>query len=222
MTDTTITEETSALNPPLEYPRNFFKSITGRKPENEAAAALLWPYRKDRPKKGAIEMMPANGALMLFEIKAMRDKLRASILARYLEGAREVASILKLTMSCGNQPVSPEDLKDALRSLESNSANHLLVYKICHEFHHNNRSWMANAIDNWFQEEHMVLLPESEDSMKRTYAFCRGTFGTVARQAKAQAVQALMQPMLSRANWFIATTNNIRDSVSLIYEKKFI
>lgn len=219
MSNTISNEEAITQSEPLEYPRDFFAPISGKNPADYEKAALLWPFRKDRPRRGCVELFAPDGVIMMAEIKAMRDRLRIYIQRKYMDDARQVARDLGLVMLCGNPPVTPKDLKIALCLLENNSENHGLVYKICHEFH-KDRSWMSNAVDNWFLEENMVLLADTNEN-SRSYACCRGGFGNVARQAKAQSVQTLMLSMRAQAKWCIATTNNIRSSTKLIYEPLF-
>jgi hypothetical protein len=218
MTDSiTNTADQAALPEPLEYPRGFLEPIGENDLSDEAAAACLWQYRRDRPRRGDVDV-PADGAIMLKEIKAMRDRLRKYIRTHFIDKARQVARDVGLLMACGNRIVSPLDFKNALCSLESTSENHLLVFKCCHAFD-KPRTWLASTLDNWFTEENMVLLDASNDRSRRNYICSRGGFGNVARQAKAQAVQSLMQPMLQTANWYIATTNNLRASKTKLYEK---
>jgi hypothetical protein len=217
MTDTITTEDQAALPEPLDYPRDFFEPIGAEFLSEEAAAACLWSYRKDRPRRGTVDVIPADGAIMLKEIQAMRDRLRKYIRTHFMDKARQVARDVGLLMACGNRPVSPLDFKNALCALENNDENHLLVYQCCHEFH-KSRTWLASTQDNWFAEENMVLLDASIDPNKRNYICSRGGFGNVARQAKSQAVQSLMQPMLQHAKWYIATTNNLRKSKTKTYD----
>jgi hypothetical protein len=218
MTDALRVEEAPEQPAPLPYPRDFFGIDTGNSPPDETAAALLWRWRRDRPPWNAVDTQPADGAAMLREISAMRERLRKSVLRQFMDNARRVARELDLTMICGNRPVTPKDLKSALSALENSPMNHQLAYQICHEFHRK-RTWLANAIDNWFLEENMSLLPDANPANQRHYESSRGGFGHVARQAKAQALAKLMQPMFQKMGWYIATTNNSRTSDKLKYEE---
>ena len=66
----------------LHYPRNFFDRITGGLPKDEEAASCLWPYRKARQNNGSgiADMVPADGAAMLNEMKDIRENLRSFIM----------------------------------------------------------------------------------------------------------------------------------------------
>lgn len=211
-------EETSTNDRVLEYPRDFFEPIGGSNPPDIEAAALLWQYRKERPTRNAVELKPADGGLMMIEIKAMRQRLRYSIIAQFMDSARYIAKQMDLRMPCGAMPITPKDLKCALGSLSSDEANHLLVFNICH-FAHTDRNWMCNALDNWFRIENMRLLEASTDSSTKFYKCSRGGFGNVARQAKSYAVQSMMKPMFKAAKWCIATTNNLRACKTLNYKR---
>lgn len=217
MTDSASYHDTSTQHDVLEYPREFFDPVEGKNPSDQAGAALLWQYRKDRPTRGAVEMQRPDGALMMAEIKAMRERLKSSITAQFMDTARIVARQVGLLMPGGGKPITPADLKVALNNLSNDPVNHLIVYKICRQFH-KDRNWMSNAIDNWFAEENMKLMPASSESSK-CYDCSRGGFGIVARQAKSQSLAALMKPMLVNAGWCLASTNNVRNSKNKIYEK---
>lgn len=219
MTDTSngVEAEAPEQPAPLSYPRDFFRNDTHNNPTDElTAAALLWQYRRDRPPWGTVDTQPADGAAMLREIGAMRERFRKSVLRQFMDDARQVAREVDLRMICGNRPVTPKDLKSALSALENNPINHQLAYRVCHEFHRQ-RTWLANAIDNWFLQENMVLLPDANPARIRHYESSRGSFGDVARQAKAQALAKLMQPIFQKQGWYIATTNNSRTSDKLKY-----
>jgi hypothetical protein len=153
--------------PPLEYPRNFFNPVTGASPADEDAAALLWSYRKDRPRKGSTEVEAPDGRVMMAEIESMRASLRVSILKQYFDEARQRANELNLYIdTIATTAVTPKDLKKALCKLECNDENQLIVYSVCHESHRD-RAWLAHAVDKWLAEENMVLLPSSDDEVKK-------------------------------------------------------
>ena len=61
----------------LHYPRNFFDRITGGLPKDEEAASCLWAYRKARQNNGSgiADMVSADGAAMLNEMKDIRESL---------------------------------------------------------------------------------------------------------------------------------------------------
>ena len=61
----------------LSYPRNFFDRITGGLPKDEEEANCLWPYRKARQNNGSgiADMVSADGAAMLNEMKDIRESL---------------------------------------------------------------------------------------------------------------------------------------------------
>lgn len=205
--------------PPLEYPRDFFNLVTGSSPQNEEAAALLWSYRKARPNKNNIEMEPPDGFAMMNEIENIRSSLRLSIIKQYNEEARKNAKELNLYFEqIGSVPITPKDLKKVLSNLINTEENQKIVYQVCYEFH-KERYWLANAVDKWFVENNMVLLPGTGNG--KNYASQRGGFGAVARIAKSQATAQLMKPMLNKAGWCIGTTNNKRNS-SLKYTKSVI
>ena len=61
----------------LCYPRNFFDRTTGGLPKDEEEICCLWQYRKARQNNGSgiADMVPADGAAMLNEIKDIRESL---------------------------------------------------------------------------------------------------------------------------------------------------
>ena len=61
----------------LCYPWNFFDRTTGGLPKDEEEACCLWPYRKARQNNGSgiADMVPADGAAMLNEMKDIRESL---------------------------------------------------------------------------------------------------------------------------------------------------
>ena len=58
----TIVQNTSDF---LEYPHDFFHKSTGANPKSNAEAAKLWPFRKNRPAKGLVDQVPADGAVII-------------------------------------------------------------------------------------------------------------------------------------------------------------
>ena len=208
----------------LEYPRDFFHPVSGASPKDEAAAALLWPYQKERPAKGVAETETADGAHMMEEIEEIRSSLRNYIMEAYMEGVREAAKKNKLTTPETNvTPVTPKDMNKILNSLPCTPENGKLVYLVFHEFHRD-RNWLSHAVDLWFIDQKMKLLPavvHHEEGKKPTKAYRsdRGGFGVVARQAKSQALGRMMQPMLKKAGWCIATTKHTSTKTALHYKE---
>jgi hypothetical protein len=149
----------------VSYPRDFFDPKSGASPANEEAAALLWSYRKDRPKKGIVETEPPDGAAMVEEIETIRNSLRNWILRLYIDKAREVAEEVNLVMRCGTHPKTPKDLKNLLCTLDPTNENQVLVYQVCHEFHRD-RNWVSNAVDSWLEFENIVIIPTVSEANK--------------------------------------------------------
>jgi hypothetical protein len=194
----------------LEYPRNFFRDKTG--PIDIDDAALLWPYRKNRPKKGVVETEHPNGLVMLSEIDEIRVSLQAFVEAAYLDEVKEKAKEWNLLLpTSADKLVTKKDIKRSLSTLtDCSEDNKELVFKVCHHFH-KKRTWLASVIDNWMMVNRMSLTPQkprNNAERKRMIPTSRGGFSVVARRAKGQVVTSLMNPMLKRAGWSIALTNN--------------
>jgi hypothetical protein len=198
-----------------EYPRNFFDVDTGKGPKDAQAAALLWPFRTARKKKGEVETETPDGAAMLNEVNKMRLSLREYVSQSFLEGARKAASEQKLLMpDTNNIPVVLSDIQKSLCALERISGKldaEQTVYKVCHEFHHS-RDWVSDVVDMWFAENKIILLSQEdpgvvEGKQQRVNPRNRGGFSTVARNMKNQQIGNLTRVMLSGKNgWTVAVT----------------
>ena len=195
----------------LEYPRDFFNKETGAGPSTPEEAERLWIYRKNRRTDGLADTEEPNGRMMLEEIKAIRESLRAFISESYNEGIISRARELNIRMKDSNSyPVHQSDFRKILNGLQSTSENHRLVFELVHSFH-KDRHWLADSIDKWLLREGMCLLPQQKPKFvdgKRT-RICptdRGGFSAIGRSAKSQAVAGLMVPMLQHAGWSISLT----------------
>lgn len=202
---------TAAVQPDLlEYPRDFFDLEYGALPSTPEAAALLWPYRKNRPRRGLVETEAPDGQAMLDEMRIMRENLRKWIDDLYFEGVRSMAINENfLIATTQDKPVLIMDFKKILASLENTPANQQQVLKVFHQFHRN-RDWLATAIDAWFSSQNMCLMQHVILPNKKKYAANRGGFSVVARQAKAQAVGFFMHHMLNKSGWSLALTKSSR------------
>jgi hypothetical protein len=178
----------------------------------------LWSFCRDRPKDG-VDIHPPDGHAMMNEIIQMRKSLRHSVIHQFDESAKLMAKQEPLFMSNGASPVTTKDLKGALSTLkDSTRENHLLVYRICHEFHRD-RNWMSNAIDNWLIQENMYLNPIKKTSTTKYYGTDRGGFGVIGRNAKAQALAKYMRRMVKHAKWYLATTDNSKKCSTAVYKQ---
>lgn len=203
----------------LAYPYNFFHEVTGFGPKTEQEAECYWQFRKSRPRDAmAIDTVPPNGALMLKEIQSIRTSLRKHIEYMFMEEVRQKAREAELQTPLSNDPiVSKKDIINFLKSLkESSQENQQMVYTLVHEFH-KTRQWQADAIDKWFAKNNMKLIPAPDEKKQRKHGTDRGGFSVVAREAKSQAVQSLMQPMLSKVGWCISLINNVKSNQNKTY-----
>ena len=143
----------------LRYPRNFFDRITGALPKYEEAASRLWAYRKGRQNNGSgiAVMMSADGGAMLNEMKDIRESLRRFIMEEFLADMRQMARRSEMKIQSNAEvPMTPSDFKKILRWLITNPRNQMMVYDVFHKFHRDRFS-IANAVDKWFECEHMML-----------------------------------------------------------------
>lgn len=201
----------------LPYPRDFFALNTGASPRDAAAAALLWQYRKDRPRAGTTEHEAPDGEKMLREIEEMRVSLRNHVMAAYLQSVRDAARTHGMKRSdTGAEPVSEAHFHAILCNMKKTSENAEMVYLVFHQFHRD-RNWLSGTVDSWLAENRMKLMPapkptvaETEEKTQKTYTSDRGGFGVVGRQAKAQAMGKFMDRMLSKAKWNIQTTKKVK------------
>ena len=202
-TGTSITNNNN--DPPLEYPRDFFNQTT---------------YRKGRPAKGVVETEPPDGNKMLQEVESIRASLRSWIMEAYLESVRREAKARDMKMASTNAfPVTGRDIRAIISSLENNETNQKKIYAIFHQFHRD-RHWLSDAVDNWFRNNNMTLLPPvranptAGQRQSRQYQSDRGGFGVVARQAKSQAISKFMSHMQRKAGWSIATTKKTNEKTN--------
>ena len=197
----------------LCYPRNFFDRITGALPKDEEAACCLWAYRKGRPNNGSgnADMVSADGAAMLNEMKEIRESLRRFVMDEFLADMCQMASRLGMQIQSNAEVlVTPSDFKKILRWLINNPRNQKMVYDVVHKFHRD-RFWIAHAVDKWFECEKMMLegevrIQKENGKCAKFFATDRGGFTAVARAVKAQLVKSYMLHMLRNAGWCIATT----------------
>ena len=208
----------------LEYPRNFFNPTNGAGPTTEEQACRLWMYRKARRTDGLADTdtLP-DGKLMLQEIQEIRDSLRAHIKKTYEDSIRTRAKEMDVRMpGKASFPHTIQDFRKILNELTSTPDNERMVFELVHQFH-KDRHWLAAAIDQWFDNEGMVLLPQQKPKFvngkrTRTCPTDRGGFSAVARSAKSAVVGSLMSPMLCNAGWSISLTKGQGKNHS--YEKK--
>ena len=143
----------------LRYPRNSFDRIAGALPKDEEAASCLWAYRKCRPNNGSgnADMVSADSAAMLNEMKEIRENLRRFIMDECLADMRQMASRSGMHIQPNAEvPVTPSDFKKILQWLINNPRNQKMVYDVFHKFHRD-RFWIAYAVDKWFEREKMML-----------------------------------------------------------------
>ena len=107
----------------LRYPRNFFDRITGGLPKDEEAASCLWAYRKARQNNGSViaDMVSADGAAMLNEMKDIRESLQRFIMEEFLADMHQMARHSEMQIQSNAEvPVTPADFKKILRWLINN------------------------------------------------------------------------------------------------------
>ena len=97
---------------------------------------------------GIADMVSADGAVMLNEMKDIRESLRSFIMDEFLADMCQMArrSDVKIE-SNAEVPVTPADNKKILRRLINNPRNQGKVYDVYHKFHRD-RFWIANVIEN--------------------------------------------------------------------------
>ena len=121
----------------LRYPRNFFDRITGGLPKDEEAASCLWPYTKARQNNGSgiADMVSADGASMLNEMKDIRESLRSFIMDEFLADMRQMVRYSEMKIKLNAEvPVTPADFKKILRRLINNPRNQGKVYDVFNKF----------------------------------------------------------------------------------------
>ena len=102
----------------LHYPRNFSDRITGGLPKDEEAASCLWPYSKARQNNasGIADMVSADGAAMLNEMKDIRESLRSFIMEEFLADMCQMARRSEMKLEWNAEvPVTPAGFKKILR-----------------------------------------------------------------------------------------------------------
>ena len=214
----------------LEYPHDFFDKGNGANPKSNAEAAKLWPFRKNRPPKGLVDQEPADGALMMEEVKAIHQNLREYIFIHYKEDLRRQAALHGLVRLNDNSPlVASTDFKKVIKAMANTEENNRLVWKVFHKpFRH--RNWLACLVDKWFIENKMIFLKDPargtnqdepnmvQDGQEmplprvgvkkgRQYTDVRGGFGAVARGAKAEEIGKFMTPMFATTGWYVASVD---------------
>ena len=210
----------------LCYPRNFLDRITGGLPKDEEAASCLWPYRKTRQNNGSViaDIVSADGAAMLHEMKHIRESLRSFIMEEFLVDMRQMARCSEMKIESNAEVlVTPADFKKILRWLINNPRNQGKVYDVFHKFHRDS-FWIANAIDKWFEREKMMLegevrIQKQNGKCAKFFATDHGGFTSVARAAKAQLVKSYILHMLRNAGWCIATTYRKTETTKTVYTK---
>ena len=219
---------TTALTVLLTYPYDFFHPKTGAAPKDATAAIALWPYRKQRPAPGLVDIEPPDGQKMQLEVKSMRERLKLHIENAFMSDARAMADYWKLKTPVTDQtPVTKKDLEKALGALERTEEtleNEKIAYMVCHHFHHQ-REWLSSAVDAWCQSENIKIEYPAHEKMshdgikKRFNQNARGGFGAFARNVKADIVKQLIRNMLSQAGWAITTKDNSKQGHGKNYEK---
>jgi len=212
---------------PLSYPHNFFDPKTGQGPKNQEEAKRLWPYRKDRPASSSVDTVPADGAKMMLEVKAMKDRLKNHIESSFMKEARHMASVWNLQNPTTNMaPVTFKDFLSAfsaLKRVEGSLDSERTVYMVCHHFHHP-REWLSNTVDEWCKNENIHIdIPRlekfgNEGVRQRESKHYRGGFGVYARAVKSEMVKKWMRNMLNKAGWCIATKDNSKQGQGKKYQ----
>ena len=190
----------------LEYPRYYFNQNTGANPKTIEDAALLWRWRKNRPKGNSVETEPPNGLAMLNEINEMRAKLRAFTKVEYINFVRQRAREFGLwDNATNNNVVLTNDIKAVLTTLENAPANNRLFYDVFFAFH-KDRKWLSSVVDKFFIQENMKLTPAEKIDDDKLYHESRGGFSIVARFAKCQTIQMFKNNLYNNMRWCIAPT----------------
>ena len=186
----------------------------------------LWPYRKERQNNGSgiADMVSADGAAMLNEMKDIRESLRRFIMEKFLVDMHQMARHLEMKIESNAEvPVTKVDFKRILRRLINNPRNQGMLYDVFHKFHRD-RFWIADVIDKWFQHKKMML--EGEAQIQKQNGKCakffvtdRGGFSSVAQTVRAQLVKSYMLHMLRNSGWCIATIYRKTECTKMVYTK---
>ena len=135
-------------------PKKLFDRITGGLPKDEEAV--------QNNGSGIADMVSADGAVMLNEMKDNRENLQSFIMEIFLADMRQMAMHSEMKIESNAEvPVTPADFKKILRKLINNPINQGKVYDVFHKFHRD-RFWIGNAIDKWFEREKMMLEGEAQ------------------------------------------------------------
>jgi hypothetical protein len=210
------------INGYLDYPRDFFNIINGKGPVNAEEAALLWSYRKNRPKFGSKETQSPDGLAMMEEINTLRNDLRDYVKLMFIEGARVAAKKHNLLMPDTNTyPVTLSDIKVALCALErivGKTDAEQKAYHVCHEFHHY-RDWLSNTVDKWLIKKKIKLVSSAQvEKQKRGNTRDRGGFGAAARGMKNQVTQLMVKKMFKSLGWCVAVSDKGSQSTNTTYQ----
>ena len=122
---------------------------------------------------------------MLNEMKEIRESLQRFVMDEFLADMRIMARHSGMQIqSNAKVPVTPNDFKKILRWLSNNPRNQKMVYGVIHKFHRD-RFWIANAVDNWFECEKMMLegevrIQKENGNCAKFFATDRGGFTAVA------------------------------------------
>ena len=202
--------------PLLPFPMSYFDVKTGQPPKSEDDATRLWQWRRNRPPPGHdTEPIPDNaGMIILKEARDLHKSLRTYTHQKFMEDARTMAKVWSLTIPGTNEyPILPKDFQKAYSALNRDNSgkgynDERKVYMTAHHFHRN-RNWLTDVVDKWCENVAKIRIIGcgGHGAGKRKHIGDRGGFTVAARQAKSQAVKMLMRPMLQKAGWSIATTN---------------
>jgi hypothetical protein len=201
--------QSNASNALLDYPQDFFHVRTGAIPKSEEEAKRFWQHRKDRA-KGTVDHVPPNGKVMLREMKAMHQRLTQCAADQFYEGAKQVAARIKKIMVPGMEatPRTMMDLVGGAQEFVEKEGETVDAIATLHEvFLHFNRDrkWLTQVVDQWAESEGIKILPSPEEK-KRNHATMRGGFSVIAREAKKNAMQRIMRPLMKKNGWNISAT----------------
>ena len=111
----------------LTYPDNFFSESDGKIPR--------WCFRKQRPSKDLVDTSPFNREIILQEMIEMHKKIKDYAKKVVNEQYVIVAKTLGIKRKLDGQDIhSLHVLREELCQLEYNEHNHLIVFKILHEW----------------------------------------------------------------------------------------
>jgi hypothetical protein len=200
---------------PLSYPDNFFLESDGKIARQDHDLQARWCFRKQRPDKDVVDATPFNKEIMLAEMTEMHKQLKDYAKKVVNEQYVLVAKALGLKRSTDGQEIhSLHVLREELCRLQYSEDNHLLVFRILHEWS-KDRAWQAQKIDEWAMSINIQIVPVSTQqhpSFRRVYAHSRGGFGRIFSIQRNSCTTSMMNCMERKVFWSIDASNRKHQS----------